>query len=157
MPGPTELSLLEIDRYSVTYALQTALDAAGWEVPVNMITERWPTADEITPPCVWILMDFSATAPWELGSHGKEREVFIHIYATNDSQRDRLAEEICDIVRDIIPIYDWQDGNEDTPSIVEYFNTQGEVEFRPIRAILAAPNQEQWRAVVQATLTRQDA
>jgi hypothetical protein len=122
-----------------------------------MIRDRWPAGEEIDPPQVWILMDFSRTAPWELGSHGKEREVFFHIYATNDSERDRLAEEICDIVRDVIPIYDWQDGNEVDPPIIEYFNTEGDVEFRPIRAILAAPKQEQWRAVVQATLTRQDA
>ena len=157
MPGPEELSLLEKDRYSITHALQTALDAAGWSVSVDMVRERWPTREEVFPPAVWILMDFSRTAPWELGSHGKEREVFIHIYATNDSERDRLAEEICDIVRDVIPIYDWQDGNETSPAIIQYFNTEGDVEFRPIRSIATAPEDEQWKAVVQATLTRQDA
>lgn len=157
MPGPTELSLLEIDRYSITHALQSTLDAAGWNVPVDMIRDSWPSVEEISPPSVFILMDFSSTAPWELGSNGKEREVFIHIYATNDSERDRLAEEVCDFVRDIVPIYNWQDGNEISPSIVEYFNTVGEVEFRPIRALTTAPLEEQWRAVVQATLSRQDA
>jgi hypothetical protein len=102
-------------------------------------------------------MDFSRTGPWELGSHGKEREVFVHIYASNDSERDRLTEEITDIIRDVIPIYDWQDGNETSPAVIELFNTQGEVESRPIRAPAGAPNVERWRAVVQATLTRQDA
>lgn len=157
MNGPQELSLLEKDRYSVTRTVQSGLDAAGWNIPVDMIRDRWPTADEITLPSVWILMDFNSTAPWELGTHGKEREVFIHIYATNDSERDRLAEGICDLVRDIVPIYDWQDGNDVNPPVIEYFNTEGEVEFRPIRAITTAPKEEQWRAVVQATLTRQDA
>lgn len=157
MPGPTVLSLIEIDRYSIVHALQSGLDVAGWDVPVDMVRDRWPSADEINTPAIFVLMDFSRTAPWELGSHGKEREVFIHIYATNDSERDRLAEEICDFVRDIVPIYDWQDGNETSPSIVGYFNTEGDVEFRPIRAISTAPKEEQWRAVVQATLTRQDA
>lgn len=157
MGGPEELSLLEIDRYSIQHAIKSGLDSAGWDIPVAMVTDRWPTGDEIVVPGVWVLMDFSRTAPWELGSHGKEREVFIHIYANNDSERDRLAEEICDMVRDVIPIYDWQDGNETNPSVVEYFNTEGDVEFRPIRAISSAPSKEQWRAVVQATLTRQDA
>lgn len=157
MPGPNTLSLLEIDRYSITHTLQSELDLAGWDVPVDMVRERWPTAEEVRPPAVFILMDFNRTAPWELGSNGKEHEVFIHIYATNDSERDRLSEEICNIVRDIIPIYDWQDGNETSPSVVGYFNTEGEVEFRPIRAPSNAPREEQWRAVVQATLTRQDA
>lgn len=157
MPGPTTLSLTEIDRYSITHALQSGLDVAGWDVPVDMVRDRWPTADEINVPAVFILMNANRTAPWELGSHGKEREVFIHIYATNDSERDRLAEEITDIVRDGLPIYDWQDGNETNPSVVEYFSTEGDVEFRPIRALANAPKEEQWRAVVQATLSRQDA
>jgi hypothetical protein len=157
MSGPTQLSLLEIDGYSVVHALQLGLNTSGWDIPVDLVRDRWPTADEVELPCVWVLMDFSSTAPWELGSNGKEREVFVHIYAENSSERDRLSEEIANLVRDIIPIYDWQDGNETNPSIVEYFNTQGEVEFRPIRAPINAPKQEQWRAVVQATLTRQDA
>lgn len=157
MPGPTELSLMEIDGYSIVYALQTGLNTSGWNIPVDLVRERWPAADEVVTPSVWVLMDFNSTAPWELGSNGKEREVFIHIFATNSSERDRLAEEIANLVRDIIPIYDWQDGNETNPSVVEYFNTQGEVEFRPIRAPSNAPLSERWRAVVQATLTRQDA
>lgn len=157
MAGPEVLSLLEIDRYSIQFALQEALDASGWSVPVDMVRDQWPTPEEINPPCIWVAMDFNRTAPWELGSHGKEREVFIHIYANNDSERDRLAEEIIDTVRDIIPIYDWQDGNETSPAIVSRFNTEGEVESRPIRAISSAPDTERWRAVVQATLTRQDA
>lgn len=157
MPGPNSLSLYEIDGYSLVYALQTGLDASGWDIPVDLVRDHWPTVEEISPPCVWILMDFNRTAPWELGSNGKEHEVFIHIYATNSSERNRLAEEITNLVRDIIPIYDWQDGNETNPAVVEYFNTQGEVEFRPIRAPFNAPKEEQWRAVVQATLTRQDA
>ncbi len=157
MAGPETLSNLEKDRYSVTHTLRNELEDAGWNVTVDMVTERWPSAEEIKPPSVWVLMDINRTAPWELGTHGKEREVFIHIYATNDSERDRLAETICDIVRDIIPIYDWQDGNETNPAIVQYFNTEGNVEFRPIRAITTAPKEEQWRAVVQATLSRQDA
>ena len=155
--GPYDLSLLEKDRYSITRAIQSGLDVAGWDVPVDMIREHWPTGEEIDPPQVWILMDFNRTAPWELGAHGKAREVFIHIYATNDSERDRLAEGICDIVRDVIPIYDWQDGNEVNPLVIDRFNTEGDVEFRPIRAPAIAPDNERWRAVVEATLTRQDA
>jgi hypothetical protein len=157
MPGPEELSLYEIDGYSVVHSLQTGLDTSGWNVPVDLVRERWPSGDEVVPPAVWVLMDFNSTAPWDLGSHGKELEIFIHSFATNSSQRDRLAEEITNLVRDVIPIYDWQDGNETNPSIVEYFNTQGDVEFSPIRATLNAPKSEQWRAVVHATLTRQDA
>jgi len=152
-----DLSLLEIDRYSITHALRLELAAQGWDVPVDMVTDNWPTAEQVVLPSVWVLMDFSRTAPWELGSHGKEREVFIHIYANHDSERDRLAETICDIVRDIIPIYDWQDGNEETPDVVSHFNTEGDVEFRPIRAAANAPDKERWRAVVQAALTREDA
>lgn len=157
MAGPTELALLEKDKYSVKHNLQISLDALGWNVPVEIVKEDWPDLEDLHPPCVWVLMDFSRTAPWELGSNGKDRETFIHVYATNDSERDRLAETICDLVRDIIPIYDWQDGNEDSPAVLEYFNTVGDVEFRPIRAPATAPREEKWRAVVQATLSRQDA
>lgn len=157
MPGPETLSLLEIDGYSVVHALQSGLDSAGWEVPVDLIREHWPVREELRPPCAWVQMDFNSTGPWELGSHGKEHEVFINIYATNSSERDRLMEEIANLVRDIIPIYDWQDGNETNPAVVEYFNTQSEVEFRPIRAPINAPDEERWKAVVQATLSRQDA
>lgn len=157
MRGPEELSLIEIDGYSVVKTVQSGLDAAGWDIPVDLVRDRWPTSDELVAPSVWVLMDFSRTAPWELGTHGKEREVFIHVYATNNSERDRLAEGIADLIRDIIPIYDWQDGNEVNPTVTQYFNTEGEVEFRPVRAITTAPKEEQWRAVVQATLSRQDA
>lgn len=157
MAGPDSLSHILIDRYSVTHTLRNELADAGWNVSVDMIRQGWPDAEEIDPPSVWVLMEINRTAPWELGTHGKEREVFIHIYATNDSERDSLAEAICDIIRDIIPIYDWVTGNETDPPIVQYFNTVGDVEFRPIRAPTTAPKEEQWRAVVQATLSRQDA
>lgn len=158
MAGPEDLALITKDKFSVVYTLRNELAAAGWTtVSVDYIRDHWPDAEEINPPSVWVLMDINRTAPWELGAHGKERETFIHIYATNDSERDGLAETICDIVRDIIPIYDWQTGNETSPTLVEYFNTEGDVEFRPIRAPISAPKEEQWRAVVQATLSRQDA
>jgi hypothetical protein len=157
MAGPESLSLLAKDKYSVVHTLRNELADQGWNVPVDLIRNGWPDAEEINPPSIWVLMDLSRTAPWELGVHGKERETFIYIYATNDSERDALAEAICDIVRDIIPIYDWVTGSETSPSVVEYFNTEGDVEFRPIRAPTTAPKEEQWRAVVQATLTRQDA
>lgn len=157
MTGPSTLSHLEVDRYSITHAIDLALSGSGWSVNVDQVTDLWPSGDEIQPPAVYVLIANNRTAPWELGAHGKQREVYAHIYATNDSERDRLSEEICDVFRDIIPIYGWSSGNETTPSVSGSFNTEGDVEFRHIPALANSPDVEKWRAVVQAILTRQDA
>lgn len=160
MTGPSALSLAAIDKYSIEYAIYLALSGSGWQIPASSIshdTDLWPSGEEIIPPAIYVMFSDNATHAWELGANGMRHNVQAHIYATNDSERDALAEEITNVFRDTIPIYDWETGNEDSPAVVDRFNTEGDVTWRHIPATASMPNVERWRAVVQAVLSRQEA
>lgn len=156
MPGPTTLSNAERDRYSIVHELQTKLDAYGWEIPVASARGGFPINQEIKPPAIFVLYGPNSVSGYELGSWGKTRQIFVHIYARNDSQRDRLAEEITDIIRDGLSIYNFVTGNETSPEVSGRFDTQPFVDWQPIRPVPGAPDVEKYRAVVNATLLRQD-
>lgn len=154
MPGPLDLSNAEIDQYSIEYHVQSGLDALGWEVPVHQVTEGWPVYEQIEVPGVYVIIEESEVAPFELGSHGKQRQAFLYIYGANDAQRTRLAETLEDMVRDIMLIYDFVDGNETSPDVLDEFVTDS-VRWEKIPSIQTTPDKEKWRSVVTATLRRQ--
>lgn len=154
MPGPLDLSNAEIDQYSIQYYVQSGLDALGWTVPVQQITDGWPVYEQIETPGVYVIVEESEVAPFELGSHGKQRTLFAHIYGQNDAQRTRLAETLEDMIRDIVLIYDFVDGNETSPDVLDEFVTDS-VRWEKIPAISTTPDKEKWRSVVTATLRRQ--
>ena len=161
MPGPNTLSAAEIDEYSIQHHLQTQLDAAGWSVPVSLAQDGWPVGEEIvldedTRARVYVLVAQGRLAPYELGSHAKRRDAYIHIYADSDPIRVRLAEEITNLIRDVLPIYAFVTGNEVAPAISAYFATD-DVIWRRIPALITAPTTEKFRAVVETTLRRVDA
>ena len=156
MPGPTTLSNAERDRYSIVHELQTKLDSYGWEIPVASARGGFPTNDQVQVPGIYVLYGPNSVSGYDLGSWGKTRQLFVHIYAKNDSQRDRLAEEITDIIRDGISIYDFITGNEQNPAVIAVFDTLPNPSWEPIRALPNAPADERYRAVVNATLLRQD-
>lgn len=161
MSGPNTLSAAEIDEYSLQHHLQTQLDAAGWNVPVTLAQDGWPVNEEIvltdeTRARVYVLVAQGRLASYELGSHAKRRDAYIHIYADSDPIRVRLAEEITNLIRDVVPIYAFVTGNEANPSVAAYFATDS-VLWRRIPALITAPTSEKFRAVVETTLRRVDA
>ncbi len=154
MPGPTELSQAEIDSYSIQLYVQSGLDALGWStVQVLQAMEGWPVYEELVTPSVYVICEASDLAGLELGSHGKSRTAFFYIHGQNDAQRTRLADTIQDMVRDIIPIYNFTDGNEADPTIDQFFETES-VGWEKIPSTTSDPKNQKWRAVVTAVLNR---
>lgn len=151
----TTLSQAEIDQGSIIHHIELQLAVKGWTtVTVKDISDGWPVYEEIVVPGVYVLVDNSAALqPFELGSHAKRRQVFVHIFAKNDAQRTRLADHIEDMFRDIIPIYDYVTGNEVTPDIADYFETDS-VGWRKLITTRNTPDKEKWRSVVTANLRR---
>jgi hypothetical protein len=64
-----------------------------------------------------------------------------------------LAETIENMIRDIVPIYDFTTGNESSPTIGDYFETD-DVRWEKIPALSIAPEKQRWRSLVSATLRR---
>lgn len=154
MPGPTTLSQAEIDSYSIQFYVQSGLDALGWStVQVNQVLNGWPVYEELNVPSVLVLVGDSDLAGWELGSHGKSRTAFFYVFGENDAQRTRLADTIQDMVRDILPIYNFATGNETSPAIADYFETDS-VGWEKIPSTTSDPIKERWRAIVTARLRR---
>lgn len=154
MPGPHELSDAEINEYSIKYHVQSGLTALGWDVTVDLIRDGWPDNEELSVPGVYVTVNTSEVAGYELGSHGKQIQALAYIYGANDSQRTRLADTIEDQFRDIVPIYDYIDGNEDSPDISGYFETDS-VRWEKIPTLSIVPDKQKWRALVSAFLRRQ--
>lgn len=153
-PTPTTLSDAEIDQYSATYFIQSGLSALGWDtVTVDQVRDGWPVYEEISVPSVYVELRSSTPAGYELGNHGKERIVFFHIYGANDAQRIRLAETIENMIRDIIPIYNFTTGNEASPTINDYFVTD-DVGWEKIPTLSILPEKSRFRAQVFSTLRR---
>lgn len=155
MPDPLTLSQAEIDQYSIIHHIRTNLANLNWTtVTVSDVSDGWPVYEELQVPGVYVLVEQStAMQPFELGSHAKARRVFVHIFGQNDAQRTRLADTIEDIIRDIIPIYNYVDGNEDSPDISDYFETD-EVGWRKLIQTRNTPDKERFRSVVTARLRR---
>lgn len=156
MATPTDLSQAEIDNYSIRHNIELVLAAQGWTtVQVFDVNDGWPEYEELYTPGVYVLLNESETVrvPYELGSHAKQWSVFIHIFGENDAQRVRLAETIAEMFRDIVPIYDFVDGNEANPDVVDYFETDS-AGWRKISVTKNAPVKERYRSVVRASLRR---
>lgn len=152
--SPTTLSDFEIDQYSLTRHIQSGLAAAGWtSVTVDQSRDGWPDYEELRVPGVYVLMQTSTPAGYELGSHAKQRTAFIHIFGKNDAQRTRLGESIEDMIRDVVPIFNFVTGNETDPDFLEYFETD-EVRLEKIPSLTITPDKEKWRSIVSATLRR---
>lgn len=155
MPGPSELTNVEIDRYSLVKALQDQLTADGWTVPVELAKDDWPVGVTIQVPGIYVLFDTNENAGFELGAFGVRRNVFVHIFGSNDADRYRIAEAVMGYFRKTIPIYDYVTGNEGNPAPVGFLDTE-DVDYRPIRPLTTTPDAERWRIVVHATLLRED-
>lgn len=158
MTSPTELSQAEIDNYSIRHAISLTLADQGWNtVQVFDVDDGWPDYEELVVPGIYVLIDETNTVlvPYELGSHAKRRMVFVHIYAKSNSQRVRLAEMIADRIRDILPIYNYVTGNEETDDldVVDYFETDN-AGWRKIIQTRQTPVKERFRSVVTANLRR---
>lgn len=154
MPDPTTLSKAEIDQYSITYHIQSGLAALDWDtVTVDQMRDGWPVYEEVRVPGVYVFVVDSTPAGFELGSHAKQRRAFIHIFGENDAQRTRLADTIEDMIRDIIPVYNFVTGNETAPVIGDYFATD-DVGWEKIPSLTSSPEKERWRSLVTATLRR---
>lgn len=156
MASPTELSQAEIDSYSIRHHIETYLADNNWTtVRVFDVADGWPVYEDIWLPGVYLQLEGTDTVlvPYELGSHAKRRRVYIHIFGENDAQRVRLAESIAEMFRDIIPIYDYVDGNETSPDEVGYFETDN-AGWRKLIQTRNTPTKERFRSVVSATLRR---
>jgi hypothetical protein len=158
MASPTELSQAEIDNYSIRRAIELALATEGWTtVQVFDIDDGWPEYEELVVPAAYVLLDETDTVlvPFELGSHAKRRSLFIHIFGRSNSQRVRLAEMIADRIRDIIPIYNYVTGNEESGDldVVDYFETDN-AGWRKIIQTRQTPIKERYRSLVTASLRR---
>lgn len=155
MPGPNVLSESEIGQYSVHHFVESGLAALGWEtVFVDQIRDGWPEYAELRTPGVYVVCDDSEVTGYELGSHGKRISARLYLYGENDSQRSRLADTLEDMIRDIIPLFDFTTGNETSPTIKDYFETES-VRWEKIPNLTTAPDKERYRALVSATLLRQ--
>lgn len=154
MPGPTDISEGEINQYSITHFVASGLNSLGWTtVKVKQVADGWPVYEELSAPGVYILCESSDLAGFELGSNGKSLSVFFNIYGENDAQRTRLAETIQDMVRDIVPIYNFVTGNETSPEISDHFVTDS-VGWEKIPSLTTSPEKEKWRSLVTAELRR---
>lgn len=155
MPGPTTLSNAEIDIYSVRLAIQSGLNAAGWTQPhVKLMQNGWPTAMQIQPNDIFVTFADSTVTGVELGSNGKSRELFVYIFGKTPAFRDRLAEEITNLIRDDgLSIFAFVDGTEATPAVVDHM-TADDVRWRTVPMPSSAPEIERYRSVVIATLRR---
>jgi hypothetical protein len=154
MPGPTTLSESEISQYSISYHVNSGLTALGWNVFVDQIRDGWPVYSELEVPGVYVLCEESEVRGYELGSHGKQVNALFYVYGENDAQRTRLADTLEDMVRDIMPIYDFTTGNETSPTIRDYFDTVS-VRWEKVPNLTNAPDKERYRSVVSAVLLRQ--
>jgi hypothetical protein len=155
MPGPSVLSEAEINSYSLAYHVQSGLAALGWDtVFVDQLTDGWPVYSELEVPGVYVFVQDSTPSSPELGSHGKRVNALMYIYGQNDAQRTRLADTLEDMIRDIMPVYDFTTGNETSPTIKDYFETES-VRWEKIPNLTNAPDKEKWRSVVSALLRRQ--
>ena len=158
MASPTELSQAEIDNYSIRHHIELLLAAEGWTTArVFDISDGWPEYQDLYTPGVYVLIEASDAAwvPFELGSHAKRRQAFVHIFGQNDAQRVRLAETISEMFRDIVPIYDYVTGNEEDEDLdtSDYFETDS-VAWRKLITTRNTPDKEKFRTVVTATLRR---
>lgn len=155
MPGPNQLSESEIGQYSITHYISSGLASLGWStVTVDQIRDGWPVYSELEVPGVYVLCEESQIQGFELGSHGKQVSALFYIYGENDAQRTRLADTIEDMVRDIIPLFDFTTGNETSPTIKDYFETVS-VRWEKVPNLTNAPDKEKWRSIVSAILRRQ--
>lgn len=156
MIGPTELSNIEIDRYSIRKRITDELVAAGWtDTFIDLVDDNWPVGASIVVPGIYIQTDDNENAGYELGTDGRRLEVFVNIYGANDADRWRLSEALMSIFRRLIPIYEYVDGSELDPPQVGYLDTE-DVDYRPIKSLATTPDAERWRSVVHATLLRED-
>lgn len=161
MPGPSTLSTFEIDKASIRLTVQSGLAANGWTgtsaVPVKLARNGFPVAEEITLPSVYVELDESQVAGWDLGSHGKSRLVFVHIFAKNDGMKERLAEEITNFFRDgtVQPLA-FVTGAETSPASTGFYAVDS-VGWRSIPMPAQATDADRWRARVRAELRRDDA
>ena len=162
MPGPTAISNVEIDLYSARLSIDSGLNANGWTaVEVKIAQNGWPTANELTVgqsagPVAELYVSFldNQVVGYELGSHGKARDLFVHIYAKNPAARDRLAEEVTNIIRDDgLDIFAFVTGNEPAPSATGRLTAES-VRWRQVPMPSSAPLSERFRAVVIADLRR---
>jgi len=161
MPGPLSLNNAEIDLYSIRLCVQSGLAANGWtstrSVPVKLANNGWPTAEAITPPEVYVAFGENKRAGIALGSHGKERDVNLFIFAHNDPTKIALAEEITNLFRDdqVAPLA-FVTGNETSPARVGSYEIDA-VGWRPTPMPATATQADKWRATVAVTLRRDDA
>lgn len=161
MPGPTSLTTAEIDLASVRLCVQSGLAANGWtgtrSVQVKIAQNGWPVAEEIVPPVVYVDLGPSAVAPYELGSHGKERDFFLYVIAHNNPTKISLAEEITNLFRDdkVSPLA-FVTGNETSPASTGIYLIDS-VGWRPTPMPATATDKDKWRATVAVTLRRDDA
>lgn len=158
MPGPTSLSNAEVDQSSIRLCVQSGLAAAGWTtVPVKLTTNGWPAAKEITPPVIFVDFGDSKVAGIELGSHGKERDVRLYVFATSEPMKIRLAEEVTNLFRDDkVSILNFVTGRETAPASVGRYEVD-EVGWRSTPMPSTAVDVDKWRATVSATVRRVDA
>lgn len=153
--NPETLSDAEINQYSLTHFIESGLTASGWTtVTVDQARDGWPDYEELVVPGVYVYVENSEVTGFELGSHGKTIQAFIYIYGENDAQRTRLAENIENMVRDTVPIYGFVTGNETSPIVADYFETEN-VRSEKIPTLTIAPDKEKFRARVSAQLRRQ--
>lgn len=156
MIGPTDLSHIEIDRYSLRKRITDELVAAGWtNLTIDLVDDNWPVGQQIAVPGIYIKTDEAENVGYELGSYGRMLDVFVNVFGANDADRWRLSEAIVDIFRRLIPIYAYVDGTEVAPPQVGYLDTDS-VDYRPINPLATTPDAERWRSVVHATLLRDD-
>lgn len=161
MPGPSTLSTAEIDKKSIRLTVQSGLAANGWigsaSVPVKLARNGFPVAEEITAPSIYVELDTSDVAGWDLGSHGKARLVFIHIFATSDDMKERLAEEVTNLFRDgtVKPLA-FVTGAETSPASTGFYAVDS-VGWRSVPMPASATDADRWRARVRAELRRDDA
>jgi len=161
MPGPQSLSAALIDQYSIRLCVQSGLASNGWtaerQVLVKHATSMWPIGEEIKPPVVYVQINDSTLAGIELGSHGKQRDVSLHIFATNEPMKVQLAEEIVNLFRDDqVSILNFVTGNETSPESIGRYDVP-EVGWRSVPMPASATDVDKWRSVVRATVRRIDA
>lgn len=161
MPGPSSLSAAEVDLYSIRLCVQSGLAADGWtgakSVPIKLAQNGWPKPEDITLPSVYVAFGPSDVAGVEMGSHGKARDVRLHIYGNSDPMATRLAEEIVNLFRDDqVSILQFTSGSEVSPPSVGRYEVD-EAGWRPVPMPASATDVDKWRALVSVTLRRIDA
>lgn len=137
------------ERRSFATALNTYLQAKGWNLPIK---EGWQHEGTITPPMIGIHFLPSAFTSLEIGRGDKKRDfirrIQIDCYMENEFTADAITDDIADFVDDVnITVQEVGTNTE----LGYMFSDTESISIETIPPMLTQPKVLRWRGVIKAT------